>query len=77
MIRQIYINDDPLQLFTNKVGIEFKMLVDDLLTNNKEVKEQFNECKELLTIGLVDNLEVYVWGDEDSKTITLKELDLI
>lgn len=77
MIRQIFINDQPQQLFTNKVGIEFKMLVNDLLTTNKEIKEQFNECKEFLTIGLVSDLEVFVWGDEDSKTFELKEVDLI
>ena len=77
IIRQIYLNDNPLNLFTTKSGAEFEQLVRELLLNTEEVKEIFNESYALLSVGLTEELEVYVWGDEDSKTFELKEVNLI
>lgn len=77
MIRQIYLNDKPLNLFTDKEGAYFEALIHELLQNNDEVKEMFNESYNLLCIGSTGNLEVFVWGDEDSKTFELKEINIL
>ena len=77
MIRQIFLNGTALNLFTDKEGAYFEMLVHELLQKNDEVKEMFNESYSLLCIGSVNDLEVYVWGDEDSKTFQLKEINIL
>ena len=77
MVRQIFLNVIALNLFTDKEGVYFEMLVHELLQNNDEVKEMFNESYNLLCIGSINNTEVYVWGDEDSKTFELKEINIL
>ena len=77
MIRQIFLNGTALNLFTDKEGAYFEMLVHELLQKNDEVKEMFNESYSLLCIGSVNDLEVYVWGDEDDKTFELKEISVL
>lgn len=75
MLRQIYINDAPLQMFTEKTGNNFLQLVNELLLFNIEFTESFNELIYLNT-ELINDFEVYIKGDEDSKTITLQPLNI-
>ena len=77
MVRQIFLNGTALNLFTDKDGAYFEMLVHELLQKNYEVKEMFNESYSLLCIGSINDLEVFVWGDKDDKTFELKEISVL